>query len=326
MFVPVSLLWDVELTENLYPFTKSKALSASVKISNATSVRVTQGFLEEWLKILSVGLDLWNCGTVTLSSAPYIYRHLSRSFSTFIGAPPASPQIASPDQGVGGPFSAQLIEVDLKCEQHQGEAVIGVVEELRIPGLNLLLGNDLCRNRVRVDCPMTSVVPLSDSTTEALEMDFPGTFPVCAVTRSLGRVAASPMMQHPGTSSAADDLALSPADTRPSSTPTETEVPDLSKLFVLDSEANTASPILPLDTPQSLMKLQGRDEDDKRLSACAVREEDVERELGDCFYLKDKVLWRRWRLPHLQDEHGVWDVHQVVVPQALSLNYSGDVS
>ncbi|XP_045104387.1 uncharacterized protein LOC123499921 [Portunus trituberculatus] len=83
--VPDLLVADVELTENLYPFTKSKALSASVKISNATSVRVTQGFLEEWLKILSVGLDLWNCGTVTLSSAPYIYRHLSRSFSTFIG-------------------------------------------------------------------------------------------------------------------------------------------------------------------------------------------------------------------------------------------------
>lgn len=76
---------DVDLTENLYPFAKSKALSASVRVSNATSVRVTQGFLEEWLKILSVGLDLWNCGTVTLSSAPHIYRHLSHSFSTFIG-------------------------------------------------------------------------------------------------------------------------------------------------------------------------------------------------------------------------------------------------
>ncbi|MPC50752.1 hypothetical protein E2C01_044582 [Portunus trituberculatus] len=172
--------------------------------------------------------------------------------------------------GAGGPFSAQLAEVDPKCELHWGEAVIGVVEKLPTPGVDLLLGNDLCGNRVRVDCPVTSVVPLSDSTTEALEMDFPGTFPVCAVTRSLGQVTASPMMQHPGTSSATDDLAVSPADTRPSPTPTETEVPDLSKLFVLDSEVNKASPVLPLDTPQSLVELQEIDEC-KRFCLCCPR-------------------------------------------------------
>lgn len=76
---------DVELTDSLYPFSKSSALSASVRISNATSVRVTQGFLEQWLKVLSVALDLWNCGTVTLSSAPHIYQRLTRSFTTFVG-------------------------------------------------------------------------------------------------------------------------------------------------------------------------------------------------------------------------------------------------
>ncbi|MPC39225.1 hypothetical protein E2C01_032753 [Portunus trituberculatus] len=156
------------------------------------------------------------------------------------GAPRACPRIASSDQAAGVPFSAQLVEVDLKCELHKVEAVIGVVEELPIPGFDLLLGNDLCGNRGRVDCPVTSVVPLSHSTTAALELDLSGTFQVCAVTRSLGRVAAFPMMH-------------------------------LSKLFVLDSETNNTSPVLPLDTPQSLIELQGRDEDCNRMFTMAHR-------------------------------------------------------
>ncbi|KAG0718825.1 hypothetical protein GWK47_051714 [Chionoecetes opilio] len=76
---------DVQLTEALYPFRESKALSASVRVANATSVSVTQAFLADWLKILSVGLDLWNCGTVTLASAPPVYLRFPHSFSTFVG-------------------------------------------------------------------------------------------------------------------------------------------------------------------------------------------------------------------------------------------------
>ncbi|MPC39558.1 hypothetical protein E2C01_033098 [Portunus trituberculatus] len=49
--------------------------------------------------------------------------------------------------GGSGPFSAQLVKVDLRCELHHGKAVVGVVEELRVPGIDLLLGNDLGAER-----------------------------------------------------------------------------------------------------------------------------------------------------------------------------------
>lgn len=76
---------EVVLTKNIYPFRESKAVSASVRIANATSVRVTEGFLGAWLEVLSVGLDLWNCGTVSLVTAPPVYLRHPHAFSTFVG-------------------------------------------------------------------------------------------------------------------------------------------------------------------------------------------------------------------------------------------------
>lgn len=78
-------LQAVVLTENLYPFRESETVSAYVKIINATSVRVTQGFLAAWLGIASVGLDLWNCGTVNLVTAPPVDLRVPRVFKTFVG-------------------------------------------------------------------------------------------------------------------------------------------------------------------------------------------------------------------------------------------------
>lgn len=78
-------LQEVLLTENIYPFRKSKAVGASVRIANATSVRVTASFLQAWLGVLSVGLDLWNCGTVSLVTAPPVYLRHPHAFSTFVG-------------------------------------------------------------------------------------------------------------------------------------------------------------------------------------------------------------------------------------------------
>ncbi|KAK3867182.1 hypothetical protein Pcinc_027332 [Petrolisthes cinctipes] len=63
---------EVALTEALYPFRMTRAVSVYVRVSNAISVRVTEGFLGAWLGVPSAGLDLWNIGRVTLAPAPLV--------------------------------------------------------------------------------------------------------------------------------------------------------------------------------------------------------------------------------------------------------------
>lgn len=60
----------MELTEALYPFKRTRAVSVYVRVSNAISVRVTEGFMGAWIGVPSAGLDLWNNGEVSLAPAP----------------------------------------------------------------------------------------------------------------------------------------------------------------------------------------------------------------------------------------------------------------
>ena len=85
-----------------------------------------------------------------------------------------------------------LLEVDLNCELYRGETVVGVVEELPVPGIDLLLGNDLCGERVRSGDPVVSIIPLVDPAVEILKSDLSDAFPICAITRSMYKVAVTP--------------------------------------------------------------------------------------------------------------------------------------
>lgn len=75
---------DVLLTEEIYPFRRTRAVSMYVRVSNAISVRVTEGFMGAWLGVPSAGLDLWHSGTVSLAPAPIIPSRF-HSFRTYAG-------------------------------------------------------------------------------------------------------------------------------------------------------------------------------------------------------------------------------------------------
>lgn len=62
-----------------------------------------------------------------------------------------------------------------------------------------------------------------------------------------------------------------------------------------------------------LRQLHINDPDVQSLWRLAV--EILEEEKGTCLFKKYEVLWRRWRPPHVSADEGMWDCHQIVMPE-----------
>ena len=89
----------------------------------------------------------------------------------------------------GNYMSVPLYRVDLKCDLVSGPVTVGVVPELPMAGIDFLLGNDLAGDKIVVS-PVVSEKPVEVAETEQLQVEFPGIFPDCVVTRSQARRAA----------------------------------------------------------------------------------------------------------------------------------------
>ncbi|XP_064087540.1 uncharacterized protein LOC135202213 [Macrobrachium nipponense] len=76
---------DVELTEDLYPFQKRNLVQARVLVRNATSVRVTEGFLRSLQSAPSAVLDVWRGGQLIFDSSPQVQRNFVDVFNTYLG-------------------------------------------------------------------------------------------------------------------------------------------------------------------------------------------------------------------------------------------------
>ena len=63
------------------------------------------------------------------------------------------------------------------------EVLAGLSDKLPVPGVDLLLGNDLCDGCV-VE-PIVSKVPVESSSTEVLEADYEDCLPSCVVARAM---------------------------------------------------------------------------------------------------------------------------------------------
>ena len=217
-------------------------------------------------------------------------------------------------RGAGGPFSVPLIDVEIECDLYKGKACVGLAEELPVPGVDLLLGNDLAGERVKSD-PILSIDPVFEPLTCELEKEIPEAFPVCAVTRSMAKVAKPPVHDNPPiapppfvTEGTKDENVVNDSITVP-------EI-DLGLAGTFMADLNNPDPSdLPSNCPSGLIELQREDEDCKKLAAGAVSEDEITNEVGVCYYIKNDILWRRWRPSDRQIDDGLWDVHQVVVPK-----------
>ena len=85
-----------------------------------------------------------------------------------------------------------LHNVVLKCELFQGEAKLAVRPALPIPGVTLILGNDLVGAKVWAGVPpppaVVTSVPLVTEEADECEQDFPEVFTACAVTRAMAKL------------------------------------------------------------------------------------------------------------------------------------------
>jgi len=85
-----------------------------------------------------------------------------------------------------GTINVPLHVVNLKSDLVSGPVTVGIRPTLPVQGISLLLGNDLAGDKVMANPQMTSK-PSIQKSTEQLEQEFPGTFPVCAVTRAMSK-------------------------------------------------------------------------------------------------------------------------------------------
>ena len=94
---------------------------------------------------------------------------------------------------VGGSYmSVPLHTINLSSKFVAGPVSVGVVPEIPVPGVNLLLGNDLAGGKVQAipcDVPRVSRIPVTSEETEVLGQKYPGLFPSCAVTRAMANKA-----------------------------------------------------------------------------------------------------------------------------------------
>ena len=182
-----------------------------------------------------------------------------------------------------------LYKVKLNCDLIVGEVIVGIVPGLPMTGITFLLGNDVAGGRV-VASPIVSKEPVFVEETENLEIEFPGIFPSCVVTRAQAHKAESRKERE------------------------ENEV-SLGETFFgsLNDGDESVSCEESLFSQSTLIKAQEEDEELLKLRESALT---VEESVGvsSCFYVKSGILMRKWRPPERPADEEWTIVHQIVVP------------
>ena len=184
-------------------------------------------------------------------------------------------------------ISIPLHIVSLHTELVSGPVMVGAMTSLPVEGISLILGNDLAGNRVMTDPCMCSTPRLSTESEES-ELQRSGVFPSCAVTRAMAKKnadsAGDTMTELVGQmDNSLTDLSTLSHSNEPHSTKVPGEQGALTSLRL---------------TRDQLIKDQQADQD---LSIIAQRA-DSEQEARDypvCYFMKNGVLMRKWRPPHV---------------------------
>ena len=96
---------------------------------------------------------------------------------------------------IGGAVVAPLARLFLRTALVTGMVTVAVRESLPAEGVDVLLGNDLCGEKVFPE-PIVCEIPLESDPAEEILKDNPSLFPVCAVTRSMAKEQVSVPAMH----------------------------------------------------------------------------------------------------------------------------------
>ncbi|XP_076043873.1 uncharacterized protein LOC143026963 [Oratosquilla oratoria] len=179
--------------------------------------------------------------------------------------------------GIGGTRRCPLYKIYLTSDLVTGPVEVAVIDSLPVPGIQLLLANDLAGSKVTLPIVTESPNLVLDSPLDNLDL-----YPACAVTRSQSRKVD------------------------------EEDFFDLTCLFSPEPETLTITDPLPL-TRENLLKEQKSDETLVPLFEKAATEAEVN-DFDRGLYIRKGVLMRKYR-PAATPAHQTWEeVHQIVVP------------
>ena len=212
-------------------------------------------------------------------------------------------------RGVAGFDTFPKVSIELDCELVKATADVGVVDSLPVPGISLLLGNDIADAKVFPHA-IVSNVPVDVPETIALEEQHPEVFNVCAVTRSMAKVMDTLPEIVENVDVKESDVSSNDVGASQPEIPTSIVEGTLPQLF----EPPLPIPLNDIGVSQ-FRELQSNDSDVSAFRKIAVDENSCQNEGGVVFYEKCGVLWRRWRPPHVNVDDGAWDLHQLIVPQ-----------
>ncbi|KAK3084264.1 hypothetical protein FSP39_010811 [Pinctada imbricata] len=226
-------------------------------------------------------------------------------------------------QGVElGVIDVPLHKIYLKSDLITGPVIVGVRPTLPVQGVSLLLGNDLAGGKVVAD-PIVCEKITSDVESDDEDDDL---YPACAVTRAMARKRLKETERTPALNEDHPSENIDLSDTFMSTI--DDSVPETSVSLHVDKSptvpGDDSHPPLDRDTDalsrEQLLSEQTKDPEIIRLSKRALPREEADK-VGECFYIQDGILMRKWRPPDAPP-NDVWRVvHQIVVPVA----YRGDI-
>ncbi|KAK4305935.1 hypothetical protein Pmani_022209 [Petrolisthes manimaculis] len=174
-----------------------------------------------------------------------------------------------------------LVTIHLESELFSGSALVGVVDQLPVPGVQFILGNDLAGGKMG-SLPVVSEVLVESKGTEKLVEEIPDVFPVCAVTRSMTARKES-----------------EPDETEMKLPPCEDVEVDLSETFLANLDSGHESREEFSLSREILIEQQKADSSLQKLF-------DVVDDECSQFYITNGILMRRWKPQACNEEDAEW--------------------
>ena len=201
--------------------------------------------------------------------------------------------------------SIPLHNIHLKSDLVSGCVTLGVTESLPFDGIHLLLGNDLAGSKVVVD-PVVCDTPCFDQEIDPVEQKIPHLYPACAVTRSMAKKSPDVDLSDTFLSQVFD---VDSRDDISTSCSQERDV-DLSDTFHGEVSNNLSDNV----SVSGLVEAQHMDPQIATLFPLAVDSDEIS-ETPVCYFLKNKILMRKWRPPDLPSDDDYAVAYQIVVPE-----------
>ena len=197
-------------------------------------------------------------------------------------------------------ISIPLHIVNLHTELVSGPVMVGAMTSLPVEGISLILGNDLARNWIICMCS----TPRLSTESEESELQQSGVFPSCAVTRAMAKKNADSTRDNMAElvgqmDNSLTDLSALSHSNKPHSTK------------VTGEQVTLTNPRL---TRDQLIKDQQADQELSVIVQHAGSEQEA-RDYPICYFMKNGVLMRKWRPPHVPSTQE-WEItYEIVVPK-----------